>query len=109
MAVSNAINYALADQALSLNSCQNRQKSPISGESPPDYILLSLRTGERMSILSESVAMAANDGEAYESLVRQINTLHHNLECLKGNCRQALYQYGFYTPGGPNPERKQPD
>ncbi|MCG7879840.1 MAG: hypothetical protein JAZ03_00340 [Candidatus Thiodiazotropha taylori] len=41
--------------------------------SPPDYILLSLRTGERMSILSESVAMAANDGEAYESLVPQIN------------------------------------
>ncbi len=67
-----------------------------------DVALVSLRIAERMSILSEGVVNAADDGESYESLVRQIRTLHDNLANLSNSCNQALHEHGFYRASDSN-------
>ncbi|MET0090830.1 MAG: hypothetical protein ABW068_12620 [Candidatus Thiodiazotropha sp.] len=67
--------------------------------------LLSLRMAERMSMLSEDILHAAQEGEAYETIVRKVESLHNSLADLTSCANRALFGHGFYRQdkGGSTP------
>ncbi|MCU7927543.1 MAG: hypothetical protein KZQ97_14015 [Candidatus Thiodiazotropha sp. (ex Dulcina madagascariensis)] len=62
--------------------------------------LLSLRMAERMSMLSEDILHAAQEGEAYETIVRKVESLHSCLADLTNCANRALFGHGFYKQDG---------
>lgn len=106
MANTYTINFTLEHQLSDQDNLS--QQSPnltlvertAANNSLPDVTLRSLRVGERLSIISEGIIKDADDGESYESLVRQLKTLHCNHDDLKDACCSALHQHGFYTHDG---------
>ena len=47
-----------------------------------DRCLMVLNVAERLSLMSESMMDDVTEGESYESLVRGLKSLHHQLESL---------------------------
>lgn len=53
-------------------------------------VITTLRVAERLHIVFHGLVYAANDGEAYETLVRRIQAFHGDLEELSAMANHAL-------------------
>ncbi len=56
-----------------------------------DPVLLTLHIIESLELLSSSVVAAAHKGESYETLTRQLETLHQNLQEVAQLASQVKY------------------
>jgi len=54
-----------------------------------DRCLMVLNIAERLSIMSGSIIEDANEGEAYEVLVRRLGSLHHQIQSLAAQAAAA--------------------